>query len=350
MPGIVLGETSSCANPLLPFFYQEDGFLTDINSLRWEVFKAGSAAVAASGTVNTDPCTGGGNRMSAGYYVAALNPTAASLTAGAHSIVWYYKVTDTSIELEAAYNFEVLNPAYFRSSRQFESYVGSDVAVLDEYDLHIRQKALWRMSKEVDRLTGRFFFPRYLELRHTVRPEGRKLWIDQPIIGLNELIIEESGVITGTLDQYTLDNSTLRVYNRHLNYILSPDDRDNPRITFARVGIPADLVTVTNFPRGELNIRAKGAFGFTDPDGGPFGMVPLPLEEVVSALAIRSLQDPDGTDLVAQNPGMVKKARTRDQEIQFDTTLSRHATMTGDIRLDDILMDYMRPSHVGVAG
>jgi hypothetical protein len=47
---------------------------------------------------------------------------------------------------------------------------------------------------------------------------------------------------------------------------------------------------------------------------------------------------------------MVKKARTRDQEIQFDTSLSKHATMTGDIRLDDILVDYMRPTHVGVAG
>jgi hypothetical protein len=282
--------------------------------------------------------------------VAALDPAGSSLTAGEHAIVWYYKVEATSTELEASYKFEVLDPAHFRTGRQFESYVGSSIEILDEYDLQVRQKMLWRMSKEIDRLTGRFFFPRYLDLRHTVRPEGRKIWLDQPIIGLSELVIEEAGVVTGILDQYTLDNSTLRVYNRHLGYVLSPDDRDNPRITFARVGIPADLVTVTQFPRGELNIRAKGAYGYTDPDGSPFGMVPLPLEEVATTLALRQLQDPDSSDWASQNPGMVKKARTRDQEIQFDTSLSKHATMTGDIRLDDILVDYMRPTHVGVAG
>lgn len=349
MPGIVLGDASSCTNPLLPFFYQEDGFLVDINALRWEVFRAGSATVVASGTVNMDACPDG-QRVGLGRYVAALDPSAAGLVAGPHAIVWYYRVTDTSSELQASYKFEVLDPAHFRVSRQFESYVGSDVAALDEYDLADRQKMLWRMSKEVDRLTQRFFFPRYLELRHTVRPESKKIWLDQPIIGLSELVIEESGVITGVLDEYTLDNSTLRVYNRHLADVLSPDDRDNPRITFARVGIPADLVTVTNFPKGELNIRAKGAFGFTDPDGSPFGMVPLPLEEVVTTLALRQLQDPEASDWVSQNPGMVKKARTRDQEIQFDTSLSKYATMTGDIRLDEILVDYMRPTHVGVAG
>jgi hypothetical protein len=54
-----------------------------------------------------------------------------------------------------------------------------------------------------------------------------------------------------------------------------------------------------------------------------------------------------------QNPGRVKKAKTRDQEIQFDTKGSAgdaSSTMTGDVRLDNILLSYCRPSHVGVAG
>ena len=93
MPGIVLGETSSCTNPLLPFFYQEDGFLKDIYALRWEVLAANSATVLTSGTVNTSSCVDGGTRVGLGYYTAVLDPSGASLTAGPHTIVWYYQVT-----------------------------------------------------------------------------------------------------------------------------------------------------------------------------------------------------------------------------------------------------------------
>jgi hypothetical protein len=350
MPGIVLGEVCSCANPLLPFFYQEDGFLKDVLSLRWEVFEADSAVAMASGTVNTDPCTEGGQRIGVGYYFANLNPQSAGLSAGPYSLVWHYKVTLESEELEAVYGFEVLDPARFRVGRQFEAYVSSDLEALDEFDLHVRQRALWQASKAVERITGRFFFPRFLTLRHTVRPETQKIWIDQPIIGVNEVTIEETGVVTGTLDQYTLDNSYLRVYNRHLSGLLSPDDRDNPRIAFATVGIPGEVVNLAKFPRGELGAIIKGAFAYTDPDGSPFGMVPSALEEVVAALAYRKVQDPSGIDLVLQNPGAVKKAKTRDQEVQFDTSVSKNATLTGDSRLDEILAGFMRPAHVGVAG
>lgn len=349
MPGIVKGEVASCARPLLPFFYQEEGILVDLYSLRYEVYPAGSTVLKASGTINQDGCDVGGNRVSAGYYVAPLDSSL--LDQGCHEIVWFYKTTGSSEELQLSYKFEVLNPAKFRTGIGYEAYVGSDHPLLDPFPMDDRQRFLQVVSREVDRLTGRFFFPKFITLKHSVRPPSSIIWVDQPIIGLASVVFESSGVVSSTLTETDVELEDLRIFNRHLAGVITPDDRDNPKIGFARVGRVVDLIEPPIFPTGLKNIKVEGVFGYTDPDGGPFGMVPLPLQEVVERLTYRRIVDPGGTDIMLQDPNRVKKAKTRDQEIQFDTSgYSSGSSMTGDARLDDILYDYFRPAHVGVAG
>jgi hypothetical protein len=347
MPGIVLGEASSSTNPLLPFFYQDEGFLRDVFALRFEVYPSGSASTVATGTTDLID-----DRFDTGCYAAVLDPQSESMSAGAYEIVWYYKPSSTSAELEASYSFEVLSNKYFRSSTKFKSYLGSDDNALDGYDLEVRQKALEAASKEVDRITGRFFFPKHMILHHSIRPESRQMWIDQPVIGVSQIILESESVVTGTLSEYELDMSSIRVFNRHIAGLLSPDDRDNPRIAFAVAeSESAEAVELAIFPIGVKNVKVTGVFGYTDPDGSPFGEVPSPLQDVIRTLAFRKVVDPTGTDVATWMPGRVKKAKTRDQEIQFDTSMQQGSTeMTGDPRLDGILIDFSRPPHVGVAG
>lgn len=346
MPGIVNGEVASVANPLLPFFYQENGVLTNLHSLRFEIYAVGSATVKHSASLGmTD------DRVATGYYTAPLDTSVATLSLGAHDIVWYYKVDDASSEQTLTYRFEVLDPTYFRAGGSFVAYVSSDLQVLSAYDMKDRQRVINSVSRDIERMTGLFFFPRYMDLRKSVRPHSSILWLDQPIIGIGSVVFESAGVISGTLTETDVELADLRIFNRHLSYQLSPDDRQNPKIGFARVGgTAADVIAPSVFPRGLKNIKVSGAFGYTDPNGSPFGETPSPLQEVVETLAYRRIADPTGTDLMLRDPSRVKKARTRDQEIQFDTSGSAAGTLTGDSRLDDILFGYMRPAHVGAAG
>ena len=324
MPGIVLGDSSSTTNPLLPFFHQANGFLADVTT-----------------------------KVSTGYYIAVLDPSGLSpaLTAGPYEIVWSYVVSSGGPTETISYTFEVLSNLYFRSSRQFVNYADSAQAKLSKYKVEERQSALLWASQEIERITGRFFFPRYLEMRHSVRPKSSTLWLDQPVIGLSGIDILTENLVTGQTSTYSMDNNYLRVFNRHLDRLLSPDDRQNPKIQFASTGSATQGIAPPRFSESNLGLKVKGAFGCTDPDGGPMGCVPSGIEEVALALAGRRLSS-TGTsaDPFLNQPGRIKMAKTRDQAVAYDTSRSRDAILTGDPRLDAILEGFMRPPHVGVAG
>jgi len=364
MPGIVKGEASSCANPLLPFFYQEQGIMKDIYSLRYEVFSSAGSKVYFK-TVDVKPCSEGGFKKGTGYYVADFAPYIAgaepedppvlNLSAGVYDMVFYFKVTATSDELAALYRFEVLDSKYFRLGSRFASYVGSDLEALSGYPVEERQKALEAASRMVEALTGRFFFPKYMTIRHSVRPESRALWLDQPIIGINAMSIELSDPYSYGPTEYEINTANMRIFNRHLEGLLSPDDRQNPKIQLVSSYSNDEDLAYEIFPVGCKSLIISGAFGYTDPDGSPWGEVPRLLQDVVISLADRRLQDPTGADPVLQNANRIKMAKTRDQQIQFDTSGTSAgggtgANMTGDARLDDILASFCRPWHVGVAG
>jgi hypothetical protein len=352
MPGLVRTEASSTDNPILPFFYQEDGLMRDVAALRFEVYSNSTGALKASGVVNLLPSSSGGHRLSTGYYVAPLAPSVLNLEVGPCEIIFYFRTALANPERAEVYFFEILDPKHFRISSRYVSYAPSSHPSLDNYKLEERQQALRDASREVERLTGRIFFPKYMEMPVSVQPKSKSLWIDQPLVGINGITIEQEGIVTSTLQSYDLDTSSIKVFNRHLSYVLSPDDRQNPKITFADVGSSSDLVGLSYFPRGDKNVKIKGVFGYTDPDGSPIGEVPKPLQDVVVMLAAKALKDPLAEDIYSQASGRIKKAKTRDQEIQFDTSAisAYSADMTGDARIDSILLAYCRPPHVGAAG
>jgi len=199
------------------------------------------------------------------------------------------------------------------------------------------------------------FFPQHMLLRHAVRPSARQIWLQQPVIGISGITIEEESTVVSTLSTFDVSTSILKVYNRHLEGLLSPDDRANPKIAFATFQTEHNLL-VSMFPRGELNLKITGAFGYTDPNNGPMGETPSALLDVIQTLAYRQVADPTGTSQWLQNPSTVKMAKTRSQQIVYDTGggssggTTGDSWLTGDERLDEILREFMRPPHVGVAG
>lgn len=354
MPGIVRGEASSCTTPLLPFFYQVEGILADLAELRFEVYPVGSATKVTELTLDLRLAEDGGHKVATGYYVAPLDPLEKSMSAGPYEIVWHYRATGNGPWRNTSYFFEVLDPRYFRSSLAYEGYISSAEKLLNTWELHERQSMIDRASKEVNRLTMRFFFPRHIEHRITVRKESTKLWLDEPIIGVGVLTITGGSPVFGIMTETEVGLTGIRVYNRHLDYVLSPDDRENPGIEYLPVA-SQDLQEygMAKFPAGSQNVKVTGAFGYTDPNGAPFGETPRPLRDVVLALAYRFLKDPLGQDPTLWSPNRVEMAKTRDQQIKFGSVQgsgAELASMTGDSRLDAILAPYCRPWHVGVAG
>ena len=355
MPGIVQGDSSSTSNPLLPFFYQEDGFLEDVAYLRVRVYGVGSGVAIVDDILDLSEAPVGA-KISTGYYAADVNPTTLSMAPGAYEIVWDYQSILTEPVKTTSYFFEVLSSSYFRSSQAFVGYVSSSEDAFSLWDLHERQKAINRASKDVERYTGRFFFPKFMKQRTTIPKESVKIWLDEPVIGINKIMVVGGYPIVGIISETEIGLGGIRVYNRHLDYLLSPDDRDNPKIEYIPIE-SSELAEfgMAKFAKGSQNVMIYGAFGYTDPDGSPFGETPKALTDVVINLAHRILVDPLGQDPLVQSPGRVEMAKTRDQQIKFASQKTGAATsnvqdMTGDPRLDGILVQYCRPWHVGVAG
>jgi hypothetical protein len=242
----------------------------------------------------------------------------------------------------------VLSDSHFRPGARYLGYAPSSSEALEAFTINERQKAIQRFSKDVNRWTQRYFFPYHRSYLIEVKKKATRMFLDIPLIGLSAATVigdEEEESTT-----YDLDIDSIKVYNRHLNDLLSPDDRENPKIDLDPSGVATDLYGPSFFPSGSKNLRLVGAFGYTDPNGGPMGECSEPLRDVVVTLASRALLDPTGSDPFYSNLGRVKSARTRDQSITFDTSATGDATMTGDPRLDAILVTYLRPPYVGVTG
>lgn len=356
MPGIVIGEASSCSNPILPFFYQREGYLADILELSFAIYTPTGTVALYSADVDLHLCEDGGHKLGIGYYVAAFDPEAEGLVSGPYVIEWSYILTIGGPVHKAAYSFEVLSPAVVRTSAAYSGYISSARDELATWELDARQRAILRASREVERLTGRIFFPKYMEQLVSVRKRTSILFLDSPIIGISRMTVEGGNPLMGVYTVTDIGLSAVRIYNRHLDFLLSPDDRDNPKIQYVPVLDEAWRLEMgqTYFPVCAKGIKIYGVFGYTDPDGSPFGATPDSLADVVTALASRILIDPLGQDMLLQQPSRIQSAKTRDQSITFNSntemSISSTYSMTGDPRLDAMLAPYCRPWHVGSAG
>ena len=199
----------------------------------------------------------------------------------------------------------------------------------------------------IERITGRFFEPREMEL--TVDGMGgRVLPLGHPIIAVDAVLIDSSPFSTADTP---IDPSLYRVYNRHLTQgMVLPDDRDNPKLEFVGGGelAAAGLDTGLVWPRGQQNVLVRGVFGYTDPDNTERGRTPELIRHVAKLLVIRELPkltDPDRRE-DAQRRWRLTSERTRDQAYTLDA-LRLHGAFTGDPEIDNVLVAFVRPPDLG---
>ena len=209
-------------------------------------------------------------------------------------------------------------------------------------------------SKYIDRVTGRFFAPRY-QAQTLDGTGGRAIQLGDPIIAL-QLVTLGNPVVN------TISPESFRVFNRHLTAgITNPDDRDDSRIEFVHFrdifgrqrsasidsplfGVPfRDLF----FPSGVQNVNVTGLFGFTDPDGSPCGCTPEQIRWATTLLVAREVPKLASDDRDEIKRHRMLSEKTRDQSYQLQA--ATEGALTGDRSIDDLLLPYFRPIQLGSA-
>jgi hypothetical protein len=348
MPGIVVGESTSCSNPLVQFFHQAGGVMQDVAELSFRVIEksTGTQRVATT-VVNLAECPTGA-RVGPGRYAATFTPTSPTWKPGTHEVQWTYKPVATDPARTWNQTFEVLETGIVASGVGYVGYNDTSELLANTvfacYAVRDLHTTLMEVAQQIRLLTGRFFDPTFLSIQHNATNAGALPLID-PIVGISKLTIVGDGPGDEIQD---IDLTFMRIYNRHLAGLTSPDDRDNPRIEFSTDLLPGRILAQGSFHLGRQNTLVEGVFGYREPDGSPAGAVPRRLRRVSAILAARLLQDPLGVDVFTSNPGRIRGAKTRDQSVTFgDADSGGVGPLTGDRIVDDILMEFLRPPYFG---
>jgi hypothetical protein len=182
-------------------------------------------------------------------------------------------------------------------------------------------------SAFVDSATGWFFEPRALTLRldgggsATIEPPYPPIRIDALVVdggsmslAADDLVVEGAPVLPGFLA---------------------------PFLTLRRGRV---------FRRDRGNVEVRGIWGYTDPDGTPFGATPAAIRTVTLQLVVRAL--PLLGDAAAWSDTRLRwrlaEERTRDQSYRLHKPeLTTH--LTGDPEIDAVLLRHRRPSGLGAA-
>jgi hypothetical protein len=164
------------------------------------------------------------------------------------------------------------------------------------------------------------------------------------VISLSKISFIGSSTETPSLVDFDLRG--FRIYNRHLQNLRQPDDRDNPRVEFVTELIPGEILVQGAFQQGRQNLLVEGVFGYTEFDGSHIGRKPRRLARAAQILTLRRALDPFGADPFISQPGRIKEAKTRDQSVKFGGASDAGiGALTGDRIVDDILIPYMRPPY-----
>lgn len=162
-------------------------------------------------------------------------------------------------------------------SRGGPNYTTVEAVREEGVDPTLTDKFIWRRiqtaSREIDRWTGRWFYPR--SGSYDLDSEG------QPVLSVPDPIVSIESVATicgdGTTDP--IDPECYVVYNRHLTLgMTSAGDQDAPRIEFRTdrllnrypvSGYSSSLVPYIGrrrtFPSANQAMRVVGRFGYTEP-------------------------------------------------------------------------------------
>lgn len=362
MRGLAKGEQSSATNPVLQLITRSGEFLTDPVEATYKV----EAVTTPSGTpnvevaqapVNLDLVADGGQKLGDGRFYIPTGDTS-SWAYGTHRAVCTYKMETGGREFTQVTEFELISATLFPSGQNFVAYVTTRDLYADGLftfagnapeTLH---RHINRASQYIEQVTMRFFEPRYMAYR-TGGQKTTQLLLDEAIVAI-EGIDTASRDAEGAETFEEMDKGIYQVYNRHMDGLINPDDRHNPRIATKPNSVfesANTYVEVGLWPPGRQNIRIRGIFGFVDPspqsDRIAIGAPPADLQQVIMALVDRYVDDPALGSVQTQSPGKVRSYRTRDQSIQFwgnAETSSGSGGWTGDPMLDQILQRYVKPA------
>lgn len=363
MVALARGQSSDCANPILDLFTQVNGVLTDVASLEFQVFDVSDpakeqnpvqvypATLGERATVNVTELCPAGDKLSTGHFVARYAP-AVDEPLGSHEVRWFFKLALSSPEQTFREEFEVLSEVVGTGQLAYcpiQDLRNEGFSTQQASDLRL-SRLIELASRYIDSVTERFFEPR----QKTVEIDGRgssDLLLDEPIIAIERVEIMDQGLggipVTGIADP-----TSYRVYNRHLTQgLLKPDDRESPKISFITNGSPRPLLSRGFcFPTGTQNIRVKGVFGYTEPDGSPTGRTPLLIREVCKRLVARDmtpLSNASARETSRQRHRIIQE-KTRDQSYTLGK-LTLTGALTGDPEIDNVLVMFKRPADLGAA-
>jgi len=364
MPSLARGESSTQGDPVLDLWTAvgNPAVLTDVALLRFRVYdistpaKRGTPVQVHPGTLgdweDLDPVNDAptGHRLGTGHnYAPYTVPLDEAI--GDHKIVWEFQHSAVS-------PWETLSEEFYVAEGTIptaDTYCGVSCLRAEGYtdppftDARI-DMLIALATRYIDKVTGRWFTPRTFDDSGRFRADGkdsRTLHLEVPIIRLDKLYIENQGLVSGDLTEIDLD--AVRVYNRHVSGMTQPDDRENPKLSFIQTRamqihaeglFPAPRV----FPLGRLNVQIEGVFGYTDPDGSPFGCTPLLIQQVCCRLVARDLLlDSDACEKLN-----VKQKYRIISDKEGSTTVKLQnlwlkGAFTGDPEIDNVLMAFKRP-------
>ena len=188
-------------------------------------------------------------------------------------------------------------------------------------------------SNLIRKVTGRAFHPQYkmIDVDHIV--VSKVIFLDEPIIGIQQVIIPE-------LYSTEIDDDGYEVYARHLSQnLMFPDDREHPHIRFdADVGGGA----------GGQGIQIIGTFGYTDHSNLCQGAIPYPIRKVCQKLVYR--ETPQITEIDDREELNKRVFLTSEKTHSQSYTLDAAAVsqgFTGDRDIDSVLSRYQRSFGIG---
>lgn len=365
---VAQGQSIGVTLPVIQVHTVVDGAQVDVEVLEYEIFDAAGTQVNAAQPARDSAVA---DKIGFGNYVLVWDIPAAEAP-GIHTIRWYWKATVADPEVAYSEKFEVLASATAINDPLAPTY--TSIARLRAEGITTNMAGDERLldtivlaSRLAEQYTKRHFEPR----SHTYRIDGtggRILFLDQPIIAIGSVAVETT---PDQPSELSIDSTAYRVYNRHLSQgLMSPDDRANPKLemlhgrdlygtsSYDTAAALASSFRLT-FPKGPQLTRVTGVFGFTDPDGTPYGKTPRLLELAVQRLVMREmykLADFDGRE-DARNRWRLIEEKTREQSYKLSDGGSKggpnaHTSVgafTGDPEIDNLLVMFMRPIAMGAA-
>jgi hypothetical protein len=368
------GQVIDPAHPALSFISQYVGQAVPAAALSWRILDLTTPAnetnlveLVASTVVDLalDVLVFDPNNPTAGYYAPRWTvPSGAAL--GRYAIEWTYTLTTPASQ--AFTNF-ITEPALQGTVRKvFEVTSAPSGSRAPQYSLVADardflgcgpdvsdtqlQKLIVRASRYVERITGRVFEPRFA-YRRMGGNSSRRLLFGDPIVAVSSVGIDTQPTQTGDL---SVELDLLRIYNRHLSEgLLDPDDREDPMLEFVHSDdlygirfVPFRGLSLRSlaWPIGVQNIHVRGVFGYTEPDGSPWGETPELIQHVTRLIVARELPSL-GTDERedVQWRWRVKSEKARDVQIDM-ADLPQWGGMIGDPAIDSILSSFTRPPRI----